>query len=636
MIPQHDTQGGEEILRLAGAAIASCITPIALLGPDLRFRYANRALVDLLGYRSEEDLLGRSPLDHAADATRATRAVEILAATGTWSGEIEGSRVDGTRLEVRIAAQRVRPASDGEVRYVASVLDLTALRRAERALHDRDIDLTQILASVDDVVYRDWFRCGRPRAATGFVSPPVERLVGYAPEELVGRPELWLEAVHPDDRVRVRATLREARWEGVRRTFEYRVWDRTTGRYRWVEESVVPDAAGAAGLPGLFGTIRDVTERKRAEREKLDLQERVRRVALEWRQTFDSIELPIFLLRWDGRVRRLNRAALHLVEAGFPEVLNRPLRDLGEGEPWRVAGKLLERARHGGRSVFDEVRDEAQRTWQISLTPSASDEGSSRWLIAIFRDLTELYRLQESLRLNETMSAMGALVGRVAHEVRNPLFGISAVVDALQAEHGSDPELDEYLVILRSELDRMSRLMEDLLDYGRPVALQLTRGSLAEVLASAVQACRAEARCREVAIETRIPPDLPPIPLDANRLEQVFKNLVENALQHSPAGATMRIAADVVQGDETVVVVVADRGPGFRPEDLHRAAEPFFSRRPGGTGLGLWIVQRILAEHGGRLSLANGPEGGAVVRVRLPLEERGGGAEVGGGASDSR
>jgi signal transduction histidine kinase len=228
-------------------------------------------------------------------------------------------------------------------------------------------------------------------------------------------------------------------------------------------------------------------------------------------------------------------------------------------------------------------------------------------------------RLQDSLRRRETMSAMGALVAGVAHEVRNPLFAISATLDAAELRLAGHPESQPHMRVLRREVERLSDLMEDLLEYGRPQAQARKPASLADLAAEAIELVRSHASQAGVRIEHRIPPGLPAVTMDRRRMLQVLKNVVENAVQHSPSGTCVHLALDVLRrdGTEWVECVVKDAGRGFAPEDLPNVFQPFFTRRRGGTGLGLSIVQRVVDEHGGSVEIGNHPGGGAVVTVRL-------------------
>jgi signal transduction histidine kinase len=158
------------------------------------------------------------------------------------------------------------------------------------------------------------------------------------------------------------------------------------------------------------------------------------------------------------------------------------------------------------------------------------------------------------------------------------------------------------------------------MEYGKPPGNDLTPGPLEAVLAEAIHHCEGLAAERGVDLVTRKPASLPAMRLDRDRLIRVFRNLLENAIQHSPPGEAVVLESRVlgINGSQWIESAVADSGPGFRPEDLPHVFEPFFSRRRGGTGLGLSIVHQIAHEHGGDIVAENRAEGGARMTVRLP------------------
>ena len=234
----------------------------------------------------------------------------------------------------------------------------------------------------------------------------------------------------------------------------------------------------------------------------------------------------------------------------------------------------------------------------------------------------EQRRLQESLLLSETMSAIGTVAAGVAHEARNPLFGISSTLDALESSFPARAELRPFVEKLRQEVERLGRLMSDLLQYGKPGSSERGSSSLGDVLARAVAHCEPIAARAAVVMQSRFDRGtLPVMLMERERLIRVFQNLLENAIEHAGPGGTVSIDAGVVDGGGVLDAVchVMDSGSGFAPADLPRVFEPFFTRRQSGTGLGLSIVQRIVREHGGSVAAANGEHGGAVVTVRLPI-----------------
>jgi PAS domain S-box-containing protein len=292
----------------------------------------------------------------------------------------------------------------------------------------------------------------------------------------------------------------------------------------------------------------------------------------------------------------------------------------------------LARFRETGAAPFVNRRfemmglDREGREFPVELTVAALPSRETTEFSAFIRDLRERKRAEEerarfeaAMEKAKTMSAMGTLVAGVAHEVRNPLFGISSILDALAARSGEGGENTPYLGELHTQVERLSRLMADLLEYGKPPALERSPGPLAEVVEQAAGACSGLAQRSQVEILRRLG-DLPTVRMDRGRLTQVFQNLIDNAIRHSPAGSVVEIEAARVAGD-SVECTVRDSGPGFQPGDLGRLFEPFFTRRQGGTGLGLSIVQRIVEQHGGAVTAANHSEGGALFTVRLPLGE---------------
>jgi signal transduction histidine kinase len=278
--------------------------------------------------------------------------------------------------------------------------------------------------------------------------------------------------------------------------------------------------------------------------------------------------------------------------------------------------------RRGEAPAAREVSDPVTRlTWVVSARALAADgEGPGRAVLN-FQDVTETARLKEQLRQSETMAEIGSIVAGVAHEVRNPLFSISATLDAFESRFGRADGFERYLSVLRGEIVRLTTLMRDLLDFGRPSRPDFSLCHMDEIVEAAVSACAPLARRKsvEVAWPGRPASPVPPVLADRARVSQVLQNLIENAVHFSPQGGRVHVALEATAdpGEQWVECAVHDSGPGFDPEDLPRLFEPFFTRRRGGTGLGLSIVKRIVYDHGGEVAAENHEQGGAVVKVRF-------------------
>lgn len=319
----------------------------------------------------------------------------------------------------------------------------------------------------------------------------------------------------------------------------------------------------------------------------------------------------------------------------FIRTINRPLKKLMQGTQTIGHGDLSCRIAVQGGDEFAELSkqfnsmvDQLQITL-VSKELLEKSEGKLHDTVAeLRREITERERaereraaLQAALRRSEAMFAMGSLVAGVAHETRNPLFAISSTLDAMDARFSISEGYQRYTRVLHEAVDRLAKLMNELLDYGKPTISEFLPGAIKEIIAEAVNACAPLASQRRIKVINAVQTELAPISMDRARLVQVFQNLLENAIRLSPSGEAITLEATELHdaGQAWIACTVKDHGPGFREEDLASIFNPFFTRRRGGTGLGLAIVKRIVEEHGGDITAGNRPEGGAIMTVRLSL-----------------
>jgi PAS domain S-box-containing protein len=374
------------------------------------------------------------------------------------------------------------------------------------------------------------------------------------------------------------------------------------------------------GKLGELVIINNVTERKLLDEQQQLLLNSLQQSAIEWRQTFDAIDFPVLIVDLEGTIRRSNAAAEQV--AGAEHLVGQSVADLGEGQPWKKAAELLGRSRETGCPVSEEIIDEATgKSWTI--TPFLVNEFGfvDDRAIVIAQDVTKRTELEASLRQSNIMSLLGSVVAGVAHEVRNPLFGISSILDAFETRFSDRTEYSRYTNVLREEIGRLTLLMEELLEYGRPFRGDVYPVSLEEMVNRSIRACLPAAEAGNVRLESKVSDGLPRIMVDRRRLSRVFINLIENAIQHSNSGSVVTIEADQIsEGDQDwIECAIKDLGPGIQPENLPKIFEPFFSTRRGGTGLGLAIAQKTMEEHGGKLLARNNPEGGASMVARFPV-----------------
>ena len=372
--------------------------------------------------------------------------------------------------------------------------------------------------------------------------------------------------------------------------------------------------------------VNDVTERKLLDEKQQRLHTSLQQSAAEWRQTFNAIDFPVLIVDLDGTIKRSNSAAEQIAGLPAEELRSRRVGELGEHEPWKKAAELIKTVRENAVPLAAEVKDnETGKTWAITLYHINEFGSIGERVILIAQDISKRAELEASLRQSEMMSLLGSLVAGVAHEVRNPLFGISSILDAFETRFSDRTEYLRYTNVLRDEVGRLTVLMEELLEYGKPFRGELFLVPVEEMISRSIRACLPAAEVAHVTLTSDIEDALPKIRIDRRRLSKVFVNLIENAIHHSPPDGVVRIEATRVidGGHDWVQCAIKDSGGGILEQDIPKIFEPFFSKRRGGTGLGLAIADRIMQEHGGKLIAGNNPTGGACMIARFPTPTEG-------------
>jgi len=233
--------------------------------------------------------------------------------------------------------------------------------------------------------------------------------------------------------------------------------------------------------------------------------------------------------------------------------------------------------------------------------------------------LDELEVTHQRLVHAASLAAVGQLSSSIVHEMRNPLSSVKMNLQALRRKVGDDPAYAELADIAAGQAARLEKMASDLLGYGKPLELQISDIRFSELAAEVRKLVPGESAGKNVRLEISTADGDPEFPGDPEQLRQALTNLVLNALQVSPESGTVTLAAREVPPDGGwVEITVADHGPGLPEGGKDRLFQPFFTARPGGTGLGLANVRKIVEYHGGSVSAADRPGGGAIFTIRLP------------------
>ena len=344
----------------------------------------------------------------------------------------------------------------------------------------------------------------------------------------------------------------------------------------------------------------------------------------------DAVLAGVVVLDAEGRVELINTAACRFLETSEESSRGLPVeRLLGAGHAVaRLARSVLA---SGGSAVENacrvERRLEPNLTIDVAASPLFDSAGRVDGVALVLRDSTIRQSLQGLVAERETQEAFGRIAAGVAHEVKNPLGGIRGAAEILASRASDAKTLDAAEMIVR-EVDRIAALVDDLMVFTHG-ELRLSPMNVHRVIDDVLALVAHDRIGKGIEIVREYDPSIPEILADADRIRQVLLNLVRNALQAmegggSPGVATRMTLAHRVRGPAgaqlpTLAIEVRDQGPGIPEEILGKLATPFFTTRPGGTGLGLAVSRHWVARHGGSLQIQSAPGRGTRVRVVLPL-----------------
>ena len=395
-----------------------------------------------------------------------------------------------------------------------------------------------------------------------------------------------------------------------------------------------------AGLQiGLFAVVALITGwlGDRVQRTWLALgqvQSELVRLRLDTGDILTNISTGVLTVVDGGRLGYINTAGERFLDLTLEQWHGAPILDLvGEVAPGLT--DALRRSMNGLRPVSRQTAAVKRPTGDlilgISTTVLESREGEGPSVTAIFQDITDLERIQALNRRNERLEAVAELSASLAHEIKNPLASIRSAVE--QFDSPNLPREDRALLqrLVLSESDRLSRLLNEFLDFSVMSLKAKARVDFNQVVRQAVALVKQHPDCVEgIRIEEEGLEGRLIIPGDADLLHRLVFNLILNAVQFSGAAGTVQISVENRSGEgplpgstvsQPVCLSVRDSGPGIPPEDIGRIFAPFYTTRKGGSGLGLAVVHRAVQAHGGAVYAESVPAGGTRLVVRLPGTE---------------
>ncbi|WP_246019944.1 ATP-binding protein [Limnobaculum zhutongyuii] len=255
----------------------------------------------------------------------------------------------------------------------------------------------------------------------------------------------------------------------------------------------------------------------------------------------------------------------------------------------------------------------------ISVANIVNNSGNFLGNVFIFRDMREVRQLQEEIRRKEKMAAIGNLAAGVAHEIRNPLSSIKGFAKYFEGRSEQGSEEQELAKVMAKEVDRLNRVITELLELVRPTDLRIQRVNICDVIEHSLHLIRQDAEAKHINILFNVEPDLPLVDIDPDRFTQALLNLYLNAIQAIGSNGTLEVHLNI-NADSELQIVIKDSGKGIPADDLTNIFNPYFTTKASGTGLGLTVVQKVVEEHQGKISVTSQLSTGTSFELTIPVK----------------
>jgi two-component system sensor histidine kinase HydH len=331
--------------------------------------------------------------------------------------------------------------------------------------------------------------------------------------------------------------------------------------------------------------------------------------------------MPIGLLTLDieGRVTSFNQTAEAVLGRSSEEAVGKRAREILPEQLWALIDERKSKRDIIERDMDCSLGGGKTVPLEASVSSLFGDNGELLGEVLLFRDLTEVQELKREVERNRRLASIGRLAAGIAHEIRNPLSSIKGFATYFKERYREVPEDQKTAEIMVQEVERLNRVIGQLLEFARPMKLNKVQTSIHEVITYSLTMIQKQAQDKGVAINTNLSPNLKDVSIDADRISQVLLNLYLNAIEAMDHGGTLRIDCSLDEESGRVTIVISDTGAGIKRKDLVHVFDPYFTTKQSGTGLGLAIVHRIIEAHRGEVRIESEPDKGTSVSILLPV-----------------
>jgi len=331
--------------------------------------------------------------------------------------------------------------------------------------------------------------------------------------------------------------------------------------------------------------------------------------------------LPVGIIATNaqGLLQTFNHSAAALIGIPPEQCLGKAPADILPDFLQEMLTQPVDNAKNPEQEIFWSRNAAADPSHlHISSVPINDRQGESLGRVLLIHDLSEIKKLEAQIRRHDRLLALGKMAAGVAHEVRNPLSSIKGFATLLGSKFSAHSKEKEAAELMIHEVERLNRSISELLNYARPLPLNITEVEIEPFIASSLKLVQSDARELGITVSHTVDLGRKKINLDQDRLNQVLLNLYLNSLQAMEKGGKLHVSVAEGSQEGTMEIRVQDTGCGIAEGIMERVVDPYFTTKPDGTGLGLAMVYKIIDEHGGKIRIASKEKEGTTITIVLP------------------
>ncbi len=499
----------------------------------------------------------------------------------------------------------LKPFRESELKTVIEIA--LSRHRMEKELRERETSYRVLAESLPGIVSRTFLSVGTKMV---FFNDMLEKMTGFKEEELTSGNFCRIESLLvPEDKTTVNTVLSKAIAEDSAYEVEYRIRHKDGSIRYFLERGRVRRPLDDQ-TPFIDSVILDITERKSSE-EKLEQAY----LKLMERQSFiesilSNIQSGIIVTDQEFHIMLINPSGEKFLGVSSQAVTGKDMEVVcptfadalkGDGDLDEIYCTACAREHVIGFKMFDmKGKDDAVNGHIIS-----------------FADLTEIIKIRKEMKLKERLATLGEFVARVAHEIRNPLFGMTAICQIFSMELQLNDEHKKLMDSMMKETWRLKQLVEELLDCSRELKIVRKHCDLSKIVNDSLFENEILMNEKNISIEKNVSDDHFSVFADQDKIKQVIINLFKNAVEASFKHGVISIAME--RDDGSIRFSISDTGNGLAENTMDNIFDVFYTTKRHGTGLGLAISKNIIVAHGGSLYAENRAEGGATFAFTLPV-----------------